>query len=68
MNQHLRSTLSQAIYVKQTNLHQISHLLPKMGYEPRLVVTFRSFGDYARSRYLRFGWDMPRLIDAYLNT
>lgn len=65
MQRDLRELLSQAKYVKSTDLVWLVHPIYRLDFRPCVIVSYRPFPDYARSRYLRFGWGMPDLVAMY---
>jgi len=65
---HLTELMEQADYAKYPGggiwlVHQIA----KLGYDVRVIVNYRDFAGYAKSRYLRFGWGIQRIVDTYLD-
>jgi hypothetical protein len=65
MQRDLQTLLDAAQYVKSTDLVWLVHPIYRLSFWPRVIVSYRPFVDYARSRFLRYGWDMPHLVQAY---
>jgi hypothetical protein len=65
MQRDLRTLLDAVQYVKSSDLVWLVHPIYRLSFWPRVIVSYRPFADYARSRFLRYGWDMPHLVQAY---
>jgi hypothetical protein len=65
MQRDLRTLLDAVQYVKSSDLVWLVHPIYRLRFWPRVIVSYRPFADYARSRFLRYGWDMPHLVQAY---
>lgn len=68
MRTTLTDLMTQADYVKYPGGGiWLVQSIAKLGYDLRVIVNYRNFDEYARSRYLRFGWGIQQIIDTYLN-
>ncbi len=65
---HLASLLPHATYLKSTTLVWLVQRIYRLGYRPAIIVSFRTFAEYCSSRFLKFGWSMPRLTSTYVDT
>lgn len=66
MEHDLREVLERACYVKSSDLIWLVHPIYKLGYWPQIIVSYRDFMGYARSRYLKFGLSMQQLVQTYV--
>ncbi|HEX3051685.1 MAG TPA: hypothetical protein VHP83_13575 [Aggregatilineaceae bacterium] len=66
MQHDLREVLERACYVKSSDLVWLVHPIYKLGYWPRIIVSYRDFMGYARSRYLKYGFAMHQLVQMYV--
>lgn len=68
MRAQLTDLMEQANYVKYPGGGiWLVQSIANLGYDVRVIVNYRRFDEYARSRYLRFGWGIQQIIDTYLN-
>jgi hypothetical protein len=65
MKTELSSLMQKAIFGKSSTLIWLVHPIYQLGYHPKVIVTYRKFGDYVVSRHLRFGWSLSELIKSY---
>ena len=59
--------LDQAHYAKSSDLVWLAHPIFRERFWPRIIVSYRPFDEYARSRYIRYGFSMADVIDIYKN-
>lgn len=52
-------------FVKSSTLLWLIPPIARLGYEVRVIVSFRSFADYSLSRYRRFGLSSDELVRTY---
>jgi len=68
MREQLTELMEQADYAKYPGgAIWLVQTIAQLGYDVRVIVNYRRFEDYARSRYLRFGWGIQQIVDTYLN-
>lgn len=68
MQGELDQLMKQADFAKYpTGAIWLVHAIQKLGYDVRVIVNYRAFDEYARSRYLRFGWGINRITETYLD-
>ena len=65
MQRDLTTLLDEMQYVKSSDLVWLVHPIYRLKFWPRIIVSYRPFADYARSRYLRYGWTIAKLLTAY---
>lgn len=65
MQRDLRALLGEAEFVKSTDLIWLVHPIFRLGFPMRIIVSYRPFADYARSRYVRYGWNVADLVKSY---
>ncbi|MCH7951086.1 MAG: hypothetical protein IH875_11555 [Candidatus Dadabacteria bacterium] len=61
----LSDLFSDTIFAKSTGLIWLVQRIHKLGYQPKIIVSYRKFEGYATSRYLRFGWSVPEAVKVY---
>lgn len=66
VTKNINSLFEGSQFVKHPEATWLLHFIANMGYKPTIIVSYRNFEGFARSRYLRFGWDFPRIVDAYI--
>ncbi len=64
----LRRALAEARFVKAMNVDLWLWHVPKFGYQPRMIVSYRAFGETARSYFVRTGIRLPEFADYYRRT
>ena len=68
---HMRKSINKLLdnthYVKSSDLVWLVHPIFKEAFWPRIIVSYRPFEEYARSRYIRYGFSMADVIDLYKN-
>ena len=62
----LSDLFSDTIFTKSTGLIWLVHRIHKLGYQPKLILSYRKFEGYAASRHLRSGWSAPELVKDYI--
>lgn len=62
----IRSVFDNVKYAKTIELVHLIQPIEKLGYDFRIILTYRDFEGFARSWYRRFGWNMSRLKEYYL--
>src|SRR5258708_8269421 len=62
---HLKKLLEKVRFVKTSKLIWLTQLTKRIGYSPVMIVSYRSFPGYVRSRYRRNGWSLPFLTETY---
>jgi len=68
MTRDLDTLLRRALFVKSSDLYLLVHHAKHLGYAPSIIVSYRDFNRYARSRFLRSGNTLGELIERYRNT
>lgn len=66
VDQGIEDTFQEARFGKTTQLVQLVPHIHRLGYRPRIVVSYRRFAGYASSRHLRSGFDFEQLVDLYV--
>lgn len=61
----LDRALSGAVFGKSSTLVWLVPLIADLGYEPRVIVLYRRFSEFAMSRHKRFGWSYHELRENY---
>ncbi len=54
-------------YAKSSTLVWLVPYFTQVGIHPKVIVSYRSFEDFALSRHAKFGWDYKKLADTYTN-
>lgn len=67
MNRALDELLRQVQFVKATDLVHLVPMIARLGYAPAVIVSYRPFAAYARSRHRKNGMDVAHLLDDYIN-
>jgi hypothetical protein len=67
MRKAIHGLLDHALYAKSSDLVWLVHPIFKEAFWPRIIVSYRPFEEYARSRYIRYGFSMADVIDLYKN-
>ncbi len=62
---HLTALLENAEFAKSSNLIWLVQRIHQLEYQPVIIASYRKFEDYCVSRYLRFGWDVSRMVEYY---
>jgi len=66
-DKYLKMLLDNVTACKSSKLVWMIQRIHHLGYNPKIIVQYRKFQDYSRSRYLKFGWSMNRMLDEYCN-
>ena len=66
MTRALNQVMTRARFAKSSTLIWLVQPTHKLGFQPSIIISYRRFPDYARSRYLKFGWSMRRIEQTYL--
>jgi hypothetical protein len=69
MKRNLTRLFNEAEFAKSIPLIGLVDVIKQLGFQPVVIVNYRTFQDYARSISMsRPFWDMPRLIERYAAT
>ncbi len=69
LRQTLTDLLERATYLKSIPLVGLVGSIHQLGYEPSILISYRSFQDYARSIMIsRPHWLLPQIVDRYVST
>lgn len=68
MQRDLARLLGEAHYVKSTQLIWLVHPIYQLDFWPRIIVSYRSLAETVRSRFMRFGWSVPKIVTTYRET
>jgi len=65
MERKLLLLWQEAVFAKYPNAVWLIHFIPKLGYSPKLILSYRSFPNFSISEYLKKGLSMPDLVSKY---
>ncbi|HDN80581.1 MAG TPA: hypothetical protein ENG33_08975 [Chloroflexi bacterium] len=65
--QKLDELLRRATFLKSPELVRMVHIVAKLGYQPKIILSYRQFEGYSVSRHLKSGWGFSRLVEQYIN-
>jgi len=68
MDRLLLDAMSKAKYAKTTNLVYLVQPISKLGYRPKIIISYRQFQGYATSRYRRTNLSFSDLTEKYIDT
>ena len=54
-------------YIKSSKLVYVVPELAKKNQDIKVIIVYRNFNDYAKSRHAKYGWDMNRMRNEYIN-
>jgi hypothetical protein len=68
MEQELVRLLQKVEFSKYPAAIDLIHVIPKLGYVPKVIVSYRNFDSYSMSAYLKNGGNITRLAYDYVET
>lgn len=64
-DQKLQNIFNQIEFAKTTQLVHLVQPIHQLEFGIRIILTYRSFNEFAVSRHRRFGWDLSKIADHY---
>lgn len=65
MQRDLSNLFYETIFAKSTELTWLVQPIYKLGYQLKILVSYRKFNDYCASGHLKFNWSIPELVKVY---
>ena len=63
----LRKVLDAAEFLKSIDLGTLTHTIYKLDYQPKIILSYRSFEEIAQSAYVSFSWGCAESERTYLD-
>ncbi|MEQ8994949.1 MAG: hypothetical protein RID53_00400 [Coleofasciculus sp. B1-GNL1-01] len=65
MERELLLLWQEAVFAKYPNAVWLIHFIPRLGYSPKVILSYREFTSFSLSEYLKKGVSMPDLVKKY---
>ena len=66
--QELSDLFQSANFAKYPMAVGLVHLIPRLGYQPKVIISYRDFASYSQSMYYKNGIEFQNLTKSYKNT